>query len=64
MEQAVQLSVAAAKAGLNGASSDERDMFRDQLLQGIESIHVHHVSIWYFDFFRYRPFSKLKSTYS
>lgn len=34
MEQAVQLAVAAAKTGLSGASSDERDLFRDQLLQG------------------------------
>jgi hypothetical protein len=45
VEQAVQLSVAAAKAGLAGASSDERDLFRDQLLQGTESIHVNHVAI-------------------
>ena len=51
MEQAVQLSVAAAKAGLAGASSDERDLFRDQLLQGTESIHVNHVLIWNSDFF-------------
>lgn len=36
MEQAVQLAVAAAKTGLSGASSDERDLFRDQLLQGLE----------------------------
>jgi len=37
VEQAVQLAVAATKAGLAGASSDERDLFRDQLLQGKES---------------------------
>ncbi|KAG0591706.1 hypothetical protein KC19_1G194900 [Ceratodon purpureus] len=36
VEQAVQLAVATAKVGLAGASSDERDLFRDQLLQGLE----------------------------
>ncbi|XP_024377116.1 phosphomevalonate kinase, peroxisomal [Physcomitrium patens] len=36
VEQAVQLSVAAAKAGFTGASSEEREHFRDQLLQGLE----------------------------
>lgn len=38
MEQAVQLAVAAAKTGLSGASSDERDLFRDQLLQGTQRV--------------------------
>lgn len=46
MEQAVQLAVAAAKAGLAGASSDECDLFRDQLLQGTEPIFLSHVSTW------------------
>ena len=55
MEQAVQLAVATAKVGLAGASSDERDLFRDQLLQGTESIHGHHVSTWNSVFFRFRP---------
>lgn len=36
VEQAVQLAVAAVKAGLVGATTDELDLFRDQLLQGIE----------------------------
>ena len=41
MEQAVQLAVAAAKAGLEDASSEHRDFFRNQLLQGT----IHHNSL-------------------
>lgn len=59
MEQAVQLSVAVAKAGLAGVSSDERDLFRDQLLQGTDSIYVHHASTCTFDFLRYLSFCTL-----
>lgn len=37
----MQLSVAAAKAGFTGASSEEREHFRDQLLQGTETISLY-----------------------
>jgi len=53
VEQAVQLAVAAAKVGLAGASSDERDLFRDQLLQGTKSKICFS---WHSDFFRYHVF--------